>query len=134
VGAVARDAAGHLAAATSTGGVPNQLPGRVGDSPIAGAGTWADDATCAVSATGMGEALIRVAFAHEVDAGMRLGGLSLHQAVHAALARLAALGSNGGCIALARDAAPVLAFTSAAMWRGWQAAEGEAHVALLAEA
>jgi L-asparaginase/beta-aspartyl-peptidase (threonine type) len=134
VGAVARDAAGHLAAATSTGGILNQLPGRVGDSPIAGAGTWADDATCAVSATGMGEALIRVAFAHEVDAGMRLGGLALDEAVHAALARLAALGSNGGCIALAREGPPVLAFTSAAMWRGWLAVGGEAHVALLPEA
>jgi isoaspartyl peptidase/L-asparaginase-like protein (Ntn-hydrolase superfamily) len=131
VGAVARDAAGHLAAATSTGGLVNQLPGRVGDSPIAGAGTWADDATCAVSATGAGEALIRVAFGHEVDAGMRLGGLALDQAVHAALARLAALGANGGCIALAREGAPLLAFTSAAMWRGWLAAGGETHVALL---
>jgi isoaspartyl peptidase/L-asparaginase-like protein (Ntn-hydrolase superfamily) len=133
VGAVARDAAGHLAAATSTGGLVNQLPGRVGDSPLAGAGTWADDATCAVSATGSGEALIRVAFAHEVDAGVRLGGLALAGAVHAALARLTALGASGGCIALAREGAPVLAFTSAAMWRGWLAAEGEAHVALLPE-
>jgi isoaspartyl peptidase/L-asparaginase-like protein (Ntn-hydrolase superfamily) len=134
VGAVARDAAGHLAAATSTGGIVNQLPGRVGDSPIPGAGTWADDATCAVSATGAGEALLRIAFAHEVDAGMRLAGLALDAAVRAALARLAALGAHGGCIALAREGAPVLAFTSAAMWRGWRAAGGEAHVALLPEA
>jgi isoaspartyl peptidase/L-asparaginase-like protein (Ntn-hydrolase superfamily) len=133
VGAVARDAAGHLAAATSTGGLVNQLPGRVGDSPIAGAGTWADDASCAVSATGAGEALIRVAFGHELDAGMRLGGLTLDEAVHAALARLAALGANGGCIALAREGAPVLSFTSAAMWRGWRAAGGETHVALRPE-
>jgi len=134
VGAVARDAAGHLAAATSTGGIVSQLPGRVGDSPLAGAGTWADDATCAVSATGHGEALIRAAFAHEVDAGMRLAGLALEPAVDAALARLSALGATGGCIALAREGAPVLAFTSAAMWRGWAAAEGEARVALLPDA
>lgn len=133
VGAVARDSAGHLAAATSTGGLVNQLPGRVGDSPIPGAGTWADDATCAVSATGAGEALIRVAFGHELDAGMRLGGLALDEAVHAALARLAALGANGGCIALAREGAPVLSFTSAAMWRGCLAAGGETHVALRPE-
>jgi isoaspartyl peptidase/L-asparaginase-like protein (Ntn-hydrolase superfamily) len=133
VGAVARDSAGHLAAATSTGGLVNQLPGRVGDSPIPGAGTWADDASCAVSATGAGEALIRVAFGHELDAGMRLGGLTLDEAVHAALARLAALGANGGCIALAREGAPVLSFTSAAMWRGWLAAGGETHVALRPE-
>jgi L-asparaginase / beta-aspartyl-peptidase len=128
VGAVARDAAGHLAAATSTGGIVNQLPGRVGDSPLAGAGTWADDATCAVSATGPGEALLRAAFAHEVDAGLRLGGLALADAVRAALARL---GAAAGCIALARAGAPVLAFTTPAMWRGWLAAGGEAHVALL---
>jgi isoaspartyl peptidase/L-asparaginase-like protein (Ntn-hydrolase superfamily) len=72
VGAVARDAAGHLAAATSTGGVTNQWPGRIGDTPLVGAGTWADDATCAVSATGPGELFIRCGFAHEVDAGLRL--------------------------------------------------------------
>ena len=134
VGAVARDAAGHLAAATSTGGVVNQLPGRIGDSPIAGAGTWADDSTCAVSATGAGEALIRTAFAHEVDAAMRLAGLDLELAVRAALARLSVLGESGGCVALAREGAPVLSFTSAAMWRGWLAASGEPRIALLPEA
>ena len=128
---MARDAAGHLAAATSTGGVVNKLPGRIGDSPIAGAGTWADDATCAVSATGAGEALLRTAFAHEVDAAMRLAGLDLEQAVRAALARLSALDASGGCIALAREGAPVLSFTSAAMWRGWLAAGGEPRIALL---
>jgi beta-aspartyl-peptidase (threonine type) len=134
VGAVARDSAGHLAAATSTGGVVNQLPGRVGDSPIAGAGTWADDASCALSATGAGEALIRAAFAHEVDAAMRLAGLTLEQSVHAALARVSALFASAGCIALAREGAPVLAFTSAVMWRGWLAADGEPRIALLPEA
>jgi isoaspartyl peptidase/L-asparaginase-like protein (Ntn-hydrolase superfamily) len=131
VGAVARDGSGHLAAATSTGGIVNQRPGRVGDSPLPGAGTWADDASCAVSATGAGEALIRVAFAHEVDAGMRLAGLALAPAVDAALARLSALGAIGGCIAVAREGAPVLAFNSAAMWRGWLAAGGEPRLALL---
>jgi isoaspartyl peptidase/L-asparaginase-like protein (Ntn-hydrolase superfamily) len=103
----------------------------VGDSPIAGAGTWADDETCAVSATGHGEGLVRSAFAHEVDAGIRLAGLGLEPAVHAALARLTALGAIGGCVALAREGPPVLAFTSAAMWRGWIDAGGEARVALL---
>jgi isoaspartyl peptidase/L-asparaginase-like protein (Ntn-hydrolase superfamily) len=134
VGAVARDAAGHLAAATSTGGVVNQLPGRVGDSPLPGAGTWADDASCAVSATGPGEALIRAAIAHEVDAGMRLAGLGLEAAVRAALARLGALGASGGVIALAGEGAPILSFTTAAMWRGWLGAAGEPHVALLPDA
>jgi beta-aspartyl-peptidase (threonine type) len=133
VGAVARDARGHVAAATSTGGLTGQLPGRVGDSPLAGAGTWADDATCAVSATGHGEALIRCAFAHEVDAALRRAGLGLDAAVASALARLSALGATGGCVALAREGAPVLAFTSAAMWRGWLAAGREARLALLPE-
>ena len=80
VGAVARDRAGHLAAATSTGGRTGQLPGRVGDSPIPGAGTWADDASCALSATGIGEAFVRAAFAHEVDARLRLEGVDLDSA------------------------------------------------------
>src|SRR5688500_12878445 len=102
VGAVARDARGHLAAATSTGGIVGQRPGRGGASPLAGAGTWADDTPCAVSATGPGEALIRSAFAHEVDAAMRLAGLGLGSAVASAFERLAALGAAGGCIALAR--------------------------------
>jgi L-asparaginase / beta-aspartyl-peptidase len=131
VGAVARDAHGHLAAATSTGGLVGQLPGRVGDSPLPGAGTWADDTTCAVSATGHGEALIRCAFAHEVDAAVRLAGLGLDAAVRAAFERLSALGSSGGCIALAPEGPPVLRFTSAAMWRGWRAAGGEERLALL---
>ena len=75
VGAVARDAAGRLAAATSTGGVAGQRLGRVGDSPLIGAGTWADDATVAVSCTGHGESIIRSALAHEVDALIRHRGL-----------------------------------------------------------
>lgn len=119
VGAVARDARGRLASAGSTGGMTNQLPGRVGDTPIVGAGIWADDASCAVAATGHGEAFLRSAFAHEVDAALRLGGLSLERACDHALARVAALGSSGGCIALARQGPPVLRFNTAGMVRGW---------------
>jgi len=119
VGAVARDAEGHLAAATSTGGRTAQLPGRVGDSPIPGAGTWADDATCAVSATGIGEAFLRAAFAHEVDARLRLVGAGLDAACRAALAEVAAAGGDGGCIALAAEGRPVLPFTTTLMHRGW---------------
>jgi beta-aspartyl-peptidase (threonine type) len=133
VGAVARDARGRLAAATSTGGVVGQLPGRVGDSPIAGAGTWADDVTCAVSATGPGEALIRCAFAHEVDAAMRLAHLGLDAAVASAFERLSALDATGGCIALAGEGPPVLRFTSAAMWRGSRGAGREPRIALVPE-
>src|SRR5204862_6219790 len=86
VGAVALDRAGHLAAATSTGGITGQLPGRVGDSPVVGAGVYADDATCAVSATGAGEAFLRTAYDHEVDARLRLAGAYLDAACRAGLA------------------------------------------------
>jgi isoaspartyl peptidase/L-asparaginase-like protein (Ntn-hydrolase superfamily) len=130
VGAVARDAAGHLAAATSTGGVARQLPGRVGDSPVIGAGTWADDATCAVSATGAGEAFVRAAFAHEVDARMRLLGEALEPACRAALERVAALGARGGCVAVDRAGRIALPFTSASMPRGWAAPDGVLRVAI----
>jgi isoaspartyl peptidase/L-asparaginase-like protein (Ntn-hydrolase superfamily) len=130
VGAVARDAAGHLAAATSTGGVTGQLPGRVGDSPLVGAGTWADDATCAVSATGLGEAFVRAAFAHEVDARMRLLGEALERACCGALERVAALGARGGCAAVDRAGHVALPFTSAAMPRGWIGPDGGPRVAL----
>ena len=119
VGAVARDATGHLAAATSTGGRNGQLPGRIGDSPVPGAGTWADDASCAVSATGIGEAFLRAAFAHEVDARLRLEGVDLATACQEALAAVTAAGGNGGCIAVAGDGPPVLPFTTELMHRGW---------------
>jgi beta-aspartyl-peptidase (threonine type) len=133
VGAVARDARGHLAAATSTGGMTNQRPGRVGDSPILGAGVWADDASCAVSATGHGEAFLRAAFAHEVDAGVRLAGLALGAACQRALARVAALGGAGGCIALGPSGEPVAVFDTPGMVRGWWAPSGPARVALYAD-
>jgi isoaspartyl peptidase/L-asparaginase-like protein (Ntn-hydrolase superfamily) len=135
VGAVARDAAGHLAAATSTGGLTCQHPGRVGDTPLVGAGTWADDETCAVSATGAGEAFVRCAFAHEVDAALRWSAahgrpLGLAPACEGALARVAALGASGGCIALGPCGAPVLAFNSPGMLRGAIGADGVPRVAL----
>src|SRR3989442_1365405 len=84
------------AAPPPPGGRPAQLPGGIGDSPIPGAGTWADDATCAVSATGIGEAFLRAAFAHEVDARLRLLGSGLDAACRAALAEVAAAGGDGG--------------------------------------
>jgi isoaspartyl peptidase/L-asparaginase-like protein (Ntn-hydrolase superfamily) len=130
VGAVALDRAGHLAAATSTGGVAGQLPGRVGDSPIAGAGLWADDASCAVSATGQGEIFVRAAFAHEVDALVRLAGLEIPAACARALERVAALGGRGGCVALDRRGRLALPFLTAGMARGWIDAAGRPRVAL----
>jgi isoaspartyl peptidase/L-asparaginase-like protein (Ntn-hydrolase superfamily) len=129
VGAVARDAHGHLAAATSTGGRNGQMPGRVGDSPVPGAGTWADDATCAVSATGVGEAFLRTAFAHEVDARLRLEGLGLDAACREALAAVTSAGGDGGCIALTAQGPPVMPFTTALMHRGWAEVGGALFVA-----
>lgn len=127
VGALARDARGHLAAATSTGGMLNKLPGRVSDSALVGAGTWADDATCAVSTTGHGESMIRAAVAHEVDALLRLGGLSLAEACARALRRQQELGGSGGLIALDRGGRFAAPFTTPAMYRGW-IGEGDAVV------
>ncbi|MDQ1517483.1 MAG: L-asparaginase / beta-aspartyl-peptidase [Actinomycetota bacterium] len=129
VGAVARDAGGHLAAATSTGGRTGQIPGRVGDSPVPGAGTWAEDATCAVSATGVGEAFLRAAFAHEVDARLRLEGADLDAACRAALAAVTAAGGDGGCIAVSGEGRPVMPFTTGLMHRGWVEVGGPMWVA-----
>ncbi len=124
VGAVALDVNGHLAAATSTGGITGKRWGRIGDSPIAGAGTWANDATCAVSATGSGEYFIRAAVAHEIDARMRLAGESLEEAAAAAIADMGALGGTGGVIAVAANGDTSLAFNSAGMYRGSASPEG----------
>ena len=132
VGTVARDTAGHLAVATSTGGRTNQLPGRVGDSSLIGAGTWADNGTCAVSATGNGEAFMRCAFAHEVDALLRHTGLPLDAACERALAQVSALGARGGCVAVDRSGKLAMPFTTAGMYRGWIGADARPRVAVFA--
>ena len=132
VGAVARDAEGHLAAATSTGGMTDKTPGRIGDTPLIGAGTWADDTTCAVSATGDGEALIRSALAHEIDALLRCTETDLEAACQRALERAAALGGKGGCTAVAANGEIALPFNTSAMYRGWVGKDGRAHVAVAA--
>ena len=129
VGAVARDVDGHLAAATSTGGRTGQVPGRVGDSPIPGAGTWADDGTCAVSATGVGEAFLRAAFAHEVDARLRLEGADLDAACFEALAAVTAAAATGAASRSTGHGPPVLPFTTALMHRGWAEVGGPLYVA-----
>ena len=108
-----------MAAATSTGGTNGKHPGRVGDSPIIGAGTWADDATAAISCTGDGEAIIRNALAHEIDALLRHADLPLDEACERALARLAAFGT-AGLIAVGADGAIATPFTTAAMPRAWR--------------
>src|SRR3546814_9862499 len=96
VGAVARDAHGHVAAATSTGGVTGERWGRVGDSPIVGAGTWADVRACAVSCTGAGEFFLRVGVAHEIAAHLGLAGESVQAAADTVMAEVKELGGSGG--------------------------------------
>jgi beta-aspartyl-peptidase (threonine type) len=124
VGAVARDAHGRLAAATSTGGVSGQRLGRVGDSPLIGAGTWADDATVAVSCTGHGESIVRAALAHEVDALLRHRGVGLDEACAIAIDGLGRWGRDGGLIAVSSHGEVAARFNSAAMTRGWRVGEG----------
>lgn len=133
VGAVARDAWGHLAAATSTGGMTNKHPGRAGDTPLVGAGTWAEDATCAVSATGHGEFFIRSALAHDVHARMRYGGASLAEACTGALGRVGELGGDGGLIAIGHDGDVALPYNSEGMYRAWVEGDGVLRVAIYAE-
>jgi beta-aspartyl-peptidase (threonine type) len=124
VGAVARDVSGALAAATSTGGMTNKPAGRVGDSPIIGAGTWADGAV-AVSCTGTGEAFLRCAAAHEVSALIRLGGRTLAEAAaEVALRRVPAAGGKGGLIAVDAAGNAALPFGTEGMYRGvWRSGE-----------
>ena len=130
VGAVSRDGAGHLAAATSTGGRVGKLPGRVGDSPVVGAGTWADDGTCAVSATGDGEAFLLAAFAHEVDALMRLTGLGIETACQRALDGVSRHGGRGGCIAVDPAGTVTMPFGTAGMARGLTYASGDLRIGI----
>jgi L-asparaginase / beta-aspartyl-peptidase len=133
VGAVARDAHGHLAAATSTGGMTNKHPGRVGDTPIIGAGTWAEDLSCAVSATGHGEFFLRSALAFDVHARMVYGSADLANACAGALGRVAELGGTGGLIAIDRDGHIDLSYNSEGMYRAWVGADGHLQVAIYAQ-
>lgn len=119
VGAVARDVSGRLAAAVSTGGMTNKRPGRIGDSPLVGAGFYANNATCAVSATGTGEHFMRAVAAHDIHARMLYLGESLDQAaggvVHGTLARL---GGEGGLVAVDAHGNVCMPFNSRGMYRG----------------
>lgn len=132
VGAVAHDRGGNLAAATSTGGYTGKLPGRVGDSPIVGAGTYADNAACAVSGTGLGEAFIRSVLAYDVAARMRYANESLAAAARQALATVARLGGDGGLIAVDRRGRIAMPFNSDGMYRACIDTAGRKAVALFA--
>jgi beta-aspartyl-peptidase (threonine type) len=125
VGAVAVDLSGNVAAATSTGGITAKRWGRVGDSPLIGAGTYADDRSAAVSATGSGEFFIRAVAAHQLAERMRLGGESLQQALDAVLEDIRSLGGRGGLIAVAPNGDAAWGFTTPAMYRGMADATGQ---------
>jgi L-asparaginase / beta-aspartyl-peptidase len=131
VGAVALDTHGHLAAATSTGGMTGKRFQRIGDSPIIGAGTYADDRSCAVSATGHGELFIRAAVAHDVCARMRFGGRSVAEAARQVIfGELASLGGEGGVIAIDAHGEIAMEFNSEGMFRAAKKAGEETQIAI----
>ena len=133
VGAVAIDHAGNLAAATSTGGLTNKRWGRVGDSPIIGAGTYADNQTCAVSCTGRGELYIRGAYAHEMSALMKYRDMSVETAakhvIHEELTKLGGEGT-GGLVAMDRNGNFAMEFNTRGMYRGYIGEDGVPHTFL----
>ncbi len=133
VGAVARDNAGHLAAGTSTGGMTGKRWGRIGDAPVIGAGTWADDRACAVSATGWGEFFIRVGVAQAICARMQLAGEDAQTAANAVIADVGAMGGSGGVIVVPNSGDPVFALNTPGMYRGRATAAGVNEVAIFAD-
>lgn len=120
VGAVARDRFGNLASAVSTGGMTNKLPGRVGDSPVVGAGIYADNRSAAIAATGTGEHFMRTVAAYDIAARMLYGGESLSTAAHGTVfERLGAISGHGGVIAIDYMGNLVMPFNTSGMYRGW---------------
>ena len=130
VGAVALDRDGNLAAATSTGGYTGKMPGCIGDSPIIGAGTYADNRACAVSGTGLGEAFIRAAVGYDVCARMLYLNASVAAAARAALKNVAGLGGDGGLIAVDRRGNVAMPFNSEGMYRACIDRRGRRAVAI----
>ncbi|MDX1624259.1 MAG: isoaspartyl peptidase/L-asparaginase [Gemmatimonadota bacterium] len=133
VGAVALDADGDLAAGTSTGGMTDKRWGRIGDSPVIAAGTWADEG-CAVSATGHGEFFIRNAVAHDICARVRYTGATVREAAETVILEdLVEIGASGGVIVLDDEGAFATPFNTAGMLRGWIGPDGIAETRLFAE-
>lgn len=131
VGAVALDQSGHVCAATSTGGMTNKKYGRIGDTPLIGAGTYASNKTCAVSCTGHGELFIRQVAAHQVHCLMLYKGLSLQQACdEVVLQDLVAIGAEGGMIAIDRAGNIAMPFNTAGMYRGFKKSDGTTAVGI----
>jgi beta-aspartyl-peptidase (threonine type) len=134
VGAVAVDQKGNLAAATSTGGMTNKRHGRIGDTPIVGAGTYADNNTCAVSATGVGEYIMRGVLAYDIAALMEYKGMSLIDAANlVVMEKLTALGGSGGIVAIDREGHIAMPFNSEGMYRGFMLADGTLETAIFRE-
>jgi beta-aspartyl-peptidase (threonine type) len=132
VGAVAVDKHGNLAAATSTGGMTNKRQGRVGDSPIIGAGTYAKNGVCAISATGHGEYFIRAVAAYHIASSVEFRGMSLAEAARELIhTRIPALGGSGGIIAVGARGEVVMEFNTEGMFRGARTSEGRREVAIL---
>lgn len=130
VGAVALDRHGNLAAGTSTGGLTNKRFGRVGDSPVIGAGTYADNRSVAVSATGTGEMFIRTCAAFHIAEQVRMQKLPLPQAIDITLAEIAAIGGEGGFIVLDAQGNHAMRFNTSGMYRGIIAEDGIAHIGI----
>jgi beta-aspartyl-peptidase (threonine type) len=130
VGAVAVDSQGHVAAATSTGGLTGKRWGRIGDSPIIGAGTYADDRACAVSATGAGEFFIREGVAHEICARVRFKREKIVKAAGTVMAEVKALGGDGGVIVVGPDGDGGWSFNTPGMYRGRVSSTKAAEVAI----
>jgi L-asparaginase / beta-aspartyl-peptidase len=129
VGAVALDESGNLAAGTSTGGMTNKMKGRVGDSPIIGAGTYANNATCAISCTGHGEYFIRNVVAYDISALMAYKGLSLEEATnYEVMEKLKVAGGDGGLIAVDKNGNIAMPFNTQMMFRGFISSEGRTEV------
>ncbi|WEV63693.1 isoaspartyl peptidase/L-asparaginase [Bifidobacterium sp. ESL0732] len=124
IGAVARDAQGHLAAATSTGGITNQMHGRVGDTPLPGCGTYADDATVAVSGTGIGEAFMRTVACHQVSDRVKFAGQTPLESASATLNDIEAHRGDGGLIVLPAKGEGVIAYNSEMMNCGYKSPIG----------
>ncbi|MGI9263355.1 MAG: isoaspartyl peptidase/L-asparaginase, partial [Gammaproteobacteria bacterium] len=132
VGAVALDRQGRLAAGTSTGGMTNKRWGRLGDSPVIGAGTYAsNEAGCAVSATGHGEFFIRAAVAHDICARVEYGGVDIDEAANYVLMeKLVRMGGEGGVIAIDKSGRVTMPFNTNGMYRGWTDREGRTSIAI----
>jgi len=125
VGAVALDKNGNIAAATSTGGLTNKKYGRIGDSPIIGAGTYANNSTCGISCTGTGEYFIRTLAAHEASNSMKYKELSLQKSLENVIQQISDLGGDGGMIGLDKDANIAWSFNTKGMYRGYKKSNGE---------